>query len=249
MNTRILANLNSNTVVNVMLQIPYVLVLDFLDPPTFFRQITNGSIISQFNINTLVNRPLYPLALLQQPVNQSVNIPINTSLGTAVEFPLTGGILSFPSNFIFNPHDQLVYTGSNISGPNNNFKLKATFNITDFTLTTFDESNVAVHMTNLGMAIGIGGHAVTGNNFVTEVNEFTSSGQISGAGTAGPFAVTSAIEVQNTFSMHKNDRLSILFYANNIVYTETYPSTPVCNFAPPAGSYLTLTGNVTLVIE
>jgi hypothetical protein len=231
--TNLLADLRPTDEVEIICNCTDVFVL--VPTPPFFINLTDGKIIADFSINTIANkRPLYPHGLLQSVSDNSLVIPLNTDISTAVEFPLTNANLNFGENFTYSG-GVLTYTGTHPSW----VKVSAAINLSDMQLNTADSDPVTVFLSTYGFFIGIAGQSY--NNLVTETNIYRD--------VTGTLKLLSNQTTENVLRMRPGDNISLLFYTYDTIYTSVEPSPGVPVKTPALGSTITITGNINLTIE
>jgi hypothetical protein len=228
--TRLLVDLKEDDVISILYNADDVSILDPTSPAGF-SLLTDGKLDATVDFNLMCTPALYPQATVRQTAFHAVTIPVDSS---TVEFSFTDSKVN-SSIFELDNKNNLVYTGKAAA----TFKLRANFFINNLTLNNSNGDVTNVDLVNLGFTIGSNGRKVT--NLVSESEVYTSVGNT--------FSLPTTIGMENVFTIHPGDYISILMYANNVVYTTTPPLPGVTTEHAAKDSTITLTGTVLLVIE
>jgi len=169
--------------------------------------------------------------------NKSITLGVD---GKSAEFPIEGSVVQYNTrgDYHFIAQDsQLIYTGN---GPRW-FKVRANIIIAQILLNNSNEDPAFVVDQNLGFAVGVNGVQV---NAVQENNRTYSDIEV-----LHKWLATQSAE--NFLLLHPGDRVSFLLWTNSIGYlnTPTNPLVVLPVHTPPAGSTVTLTGKLTVVLE
>lgn len=229
--TRLLVDIKKTDIISIVFNSSDVSVLD-PSSPAGFSLLEEGELEMKLQFNVIYTEALYPQVSFRQRFDQSVEIPLESN--DTVEFPLTDCKVD-SSNFQLDEKNNLIYIGEHPS----RFKYRAHFFTNNLVLNNSNSEVANVDLVNLGFAIGRNG--AKPNNLVSVSQTYTS--------VEGTFSLPANNTVENAFEVLPGQRISLLVYANNAIYTTTPPIPGVVAKRPPAESSLTLTGRVVFVIE
>lgn len=232
--TRLLADFKQSDEVSVIYNSDNVFIVD-PSSPAGFSILTDGKLTAQFNFNAISTEELYVQASVQQTADTSVTVPIGTNLNTAVEYPMTDCKINSSNFQLDGKTNYLTYIGEHQSW----FKIKGIFNYSNLELKNANADVPVVSLGNFGFLIGVDGQRE--NNVVTETEVYTN--------VAGTFSLMSSNSFENAFRVRPGERISLLLYTNNVVYTIAPPVPGVVVKVPPPNSTVVLTGRLVLTIE
>jgi hypothetical protein len=230
----LLADLKEDDEVSVLVM-HQIEALVFTDTPPFFAVVTKQSVVTDLQMHAIVTPALCTSGLLRGASDQTVTIPLDSSLDTPVVFPWgSDAKLDFDHQFKF-LNSQLVYTGPKPKW----FKIVADLNISGLELKTADGDTVVIDIQTLGFAIGVNGQKY--NLVRTESNVY--------ADARYTLRLVANQTTSNVIQLVRDQSLSLLVYFFNSKYLDQPPVHGVPSKTPAAGSYITFKGNVSISIE
>jgi hypothetical protein len=205
-----------------------------INTPPFFAIVTKQSLLTDLQFYCMATPALYPDGLLTVSEEKSLTIPLDTSLDTALEFPLGAATLNFNDHFTF-ANNKLVYTGNQ----SNWFKITADLNISGLELKTSDGDPVVIDLQSLGFAVGVNGTKY--NAIRTESNVY--------ADTRYVLRLVCNQTTSNIVQLNDNESVSLLMYFYNCKYLNVPPVRGAPSLTPAAGSTITIKGTVNISVE